>query len=121
MAKAELGIKRVCPSCGARFYDLRRNPAACPSCGHNFNPDDLVRSRRARSAPVEEAPKPVEPEKAKVVPPAKPVGEDGEVPEEVAGDEEAEDELLEDASDIGEDGDDIGEVMENVDEPAEER
>lgn len=120
MAKAELGTKRVCPSCGARFYDLRRNPASCPSCGHSFNPDDLVRSRRARSAPVEETPKPVE-EKAKVVPAVKPVGEDGEVPEEVADDEEADDELLEDASDIGEDGDDIGEVMENVDEPAEER
>ncbi|MGE0733148.1 MAG: TIGR02300 family protein [Alphaproteobacteria bacterium] len=119
MAKAELGTKRVCPSCGARFYDLRRNPAACPSCGHSFNPDDLVRSRRARSAPAEE-PKPVE-EKAKAVAAIKPAGDDADVPEEVAADEEADDELLEDASDIGEDGDDIGEVMENVDEPAEER
>lgn len=120
MAKAELGTKRVCPSCGARFYDLRRTPASCPTCGHSFNPEDLVRSRRARTAPVEEAPKAVEQEKAKAAP-TKAVGEDGEVVEEVADDEEADDELLEDASDIGEDGDDVAEVMENVDEPAEER
>ncbi|MCX7932423.1 MAG: FYDLN acid domain-containing protein, partial [Rhodovarius sp.] len=30
MAKPELGSKRTCVSCGARFYDLMRNPAVCP-------------------------------------------------------------------------------------------
>jgi uncharacterized protein (TIGR02300 family) len=32
MAKPELGTKRVCVSCGARFYDLTRQPAVCPKC-----------------------------------------------------------------------------------------
>jgi len=33
MAKPEWGVKRSCPSCGARFYDLQNDPIVCPSCG----------------------------------------------------------------------------------------
>lgn len=33
MARPELGMKRQCMSCGAKFYDLARDPAACPKCG----------------------------------------------------------------------------------------
>ena len=33
MAKPELGTKRQCMSCGAKFYDLSRDPAVCPKCG----------------------------------------------------------------------------------------
>ena len=35
MAKAEWGVKRVCLElgCGARFYDLMRDPVICPKCG----------------------------------------------------------------------------------------
>ena len=32
MSKPAWGTKRVCPSCGARFYDLRRDPITCPVC-----------------------------------------------------------------------------------------
>lgn len=32
MSKVERGTKRACPNCGARFYDLGRDPAVCPSC-----------------------------------------------------------------------------------------
>lgn len=33
--KADRGTKRTCQnaSCGARFYDLARDPIACPICG----------------------------------------------------------------------------------------
>jgi uncharacterized protein (TIGR02300 family) len=33
--KAERGTKRTCQSasCGARFYDLNRDPIVCPICG----------------------------------------------------------------------------------------
>ena len=41
MAKAELGEKRVCPECEAKFYDLTRNPATCPMCQHSFDPAEL--------------------------------------------------------------------------------
>ena len=33
MARPELGMKRQCMSCGAKFYDLARDPATCPKCG----------------------------------------------------------------------------------------
>ncbi|HZV19911.1 MAG TPA: TIGR02300 family protein, partial [Hyphomicrobiales bacterium] len=30
--KAERGTKRVCQSCGSKFYDLNRDPIVCPMC-----------------------------------------------------------------------------------------
>jgi uncharacterized protein (TIGR02300 family) len=36
VAKPELGTKRQCMSCGAKFYDLNRDPATCPKCGTVF-------------------------------------------------------------------------------------
>jgi uncharacterized protein (TIGR02300 family) len=30
--KAERGTKRVCQSCGSKFYDLNRDPIVCPAC-----------------------------------------------------------------------------------------
>ena len=36
MVKAELGTKRTCPSCAARFYDLMKTPILCPKCGVSF-------------------------------------------------------------------------------------
>lgn len=62
MNKPELGVKRDCPSCGARFYDLNRAPAHCPKCEHEFTPEALLKPRKRREdeAPVGEvaAPKP---------------------------------------------------------------
>ena len=36
MTKAELGTKRLCPNCGARYYDLNHEPILCPRCGTEF-------------------------------------------------------------------------------------
>jgi uncharacterized protein (TIGR02300 family) len=36
VAKPELGLKRQCMSCGAKFYDLNKDPAICPKCGTVF-------------------------------------------------------------------------------------
>jgi len=33
VAKPDLGTKRVCQSCGAKFYDLSKDPITCPKCG----------------------------------------------------------------------------------------
>ncbi|MBS0961042.1 MULTISPECIES: FYDLN acid domain-containing protein [Acetobacter] len=41
----DLGTKRVCVSCGARFYDLDRPTAICPKCG-TAQPDLVPRLRR---------------------------------------------------------------------------
>ena len=48
MSKPELGVKRDCPDCGARFYDLNKEPAHCPKCDHEFVPEALLKPRRAR-------------------------------------------------------------------------
>ncbi len=58
MAKPELGTKRLCPSCGAKYYDLNRNPITCPKCGTLF--EVVLTSRAAKAAKAEV--KPVEPE-----------------------------------------------------------
>lgn len=36
MAKPELGTKRLCPGCGAKYYDLNKDPIVCPKCGTLF-------------------------------------------------------------------------------------
>jgi uncharacterized protein (TIGR02300 family) len=33
MTKPELGTKRACTECGARYYDLNMTPITCPKCG----------------------------------------------------------------------------------------
>ena len=54
MAKAELGLKRTCLSCGMRYYDFNRTPIICPGCQTAFDPELVVRSRRGRAAPKSE-------------------------------------------------------------------
>lgn len=41
MPKEEWGVKRVCPSCTTRFYDLQRDPMTCPACEHTFSLESL--------------------------------------------------------------------------------
>ena len=36
MNKPELGAKRLCAGCAARFYDLGRDPIVCPTCQSVF-------------------------------------------------------------------------------------
>jgi uncharacterized protein (TIGR02300 family) len=48
LVKADLGTKRACPSCGARFYDLSKRPIECPKCAFSFEPETLYKQRRGR-------------------------------------------------------------------------
>jgi uncharacterized protein (TIGR02300 family) len=36
VVNAELGTKRTCPNCAARFYDLLKDPITCPKCSTSF-------------------------------------------------------------------------------------
>jgi uncharacterized protein (TIGR02300 family) len=105
VAKPEWGTKRICPSCGTRYYDLLREPVVCPKCSTPFDPEAFLKSRRARPAP------PVEKE-------LEPVGADEldtdlETEEaEIAEEEEEKAVPLEEA----EEEDDMAEVIENVEE-----
>lgn len=51
LVKADLGTKRVCPSCSARFYDLQKRPIECPKCAFTFEPEALYKQRRPRPEP----------------------------------------------------------------------
>ncbi|MGO8798310.1 MAG: TIGR02300 family protein [Roseiarcus sp.] len=52
MAKVELGAKRQCQNCGAKFFDLNKDPIVCPKCGTIFQG---AAARAQRPAPKEEA------------------------------------------------------------------
>jgi uncharacterized protein (TIGR02300 family) len=57
VVKAELGTKRTCPSCAARFYDLMKHPIVCPKCGQTFIAEALLPSKGG--APAGPKPRPV--------------------------------------------------------------
>jgi uncharacterized protein (TIGR02300 family) len=46
VAKPDLGTKRLCAGCGAKFYDLNRTPMVCPKCETVFTP--VVAATRSR-------------------------------------------------------------------------
>lgn len=50
MAKPDLGNKRQCQSCGAKFYDLNKDPILCPRCGTVFQA--VATTTRGRPEPV---------------------------------------------------------------------
>ena len=122
MAKPEWGTKRICPSCGTRYYDLLRDPVVCPKCSTPFDPEAFLKARRARpAAPVEKELEPVgaedidpDLESEELEPAEEEEDEEEGAPLEEADEEE--EELIEDASELGEDEDDMAEVIDNVEE-----
>jgi uncharacterized protein (TIGR02300 family) len=99
MVKPELGVKRVCVACGARFYDLMKTPAVCPKCGTE-QPAEAPRSRRPVGNVAEEkrVKKPV-------------VADDADAETETAEDE-SEEGVLDDAADLEDDADVIPDEIE---------
>ncbi len=100
MSKPELGTKRDCPSCGAKFYDLNKNPVVCPKCKHEYVPDAGTKTKRAKPA-----------EKPKEKPAKRVVAEDDEG--NVSLDAMRDDEF---ASDVEDDDIDIDDVDVDVDD-----
>ena len=100
MAKPELGTKRVCVSCAARFYDLTRQPAVCPKCDTE-QPAEQPRIRRPIGNLMDDKRRP----KVAVVPGL----EDADVEVEVAEDD-ADEDVLEDTSDLEDEAEAIVEV-----------
>ena len=96
MSKAEWGMKRICPSCGKRYYDMKKVPPACPGCKTPFDPENLLRARRGRAADKKSAVKDAADDVIDDLPVA-----DGAV---------AEDAVIEDAEELGDDA--VEEVVE---------
>ena len=53
MVKAELGTKRICPSCGSKFYDLMRSPVVCPKCSTPFDPEAFLQKAALGQTAIE--------------------------------------------------------------------
>jgi uncharacterized protein (TIGR02300 family) len=53
VAKPELGAKRQCQNCGAKFFDLNKDPIVCPKCRTVFQ--GLVARAERATAKEEEA------------------------------------------------------------------
>ena len=111
MAKPELGTKRVCVSCGARFYDLAKQPAVCPKCATE-QPIEQPRVRRVPGTFTDDRRRP------KAVP--VPGLDDAEAEPEVAT-EEAEEDVLEDTSDLEDSAEAIVDVEVEPETDQEER
>ncbi len=135
VAKPEWGTKRLCLNCGARFYDLRRDPIVCPRCDTVFVPEPPARARRGATqakatAAAPEAVEAVAPVEAAEVVEAVVADEDdpeiaelvveAEIDVEVDSDDDEDDALIEDASELGEDEDDVAEVLDGTIETEEE-
>jgi uncharacterized protein (TIGR02300 family) len=124
LAKPELGSKHQCQNCGAKFFDLNKDPIVCPKCGTVFQ-GAAARARPAAKPDEEEteaaAPAGVEmvsldeveasEEKA-----AEPAVDDIEV-EEDADDDAADDPFLEEEE---EDDDDVSNLIDGDIAPDEE-
>lgn len=137
MAKSEWGAKRTCHNCGARFYDLCREPIVCPVCSTVYDVERQPRVRRGGAVLKDEGASRPKISKAAVAGAMadNEMDENGADPEtdgaeasDAKGDGDNLDDLdtegqdlIEDTSDLGEDGDDIGEVMEHIDEDVEDK
>ncbi|MGE3474323.1 MAG: TIGR02300 family protein [Rhodospirillaceae bacterium] len=99
MAKVDLGMKLTCESCGARFYDLNKQPGICPKCGTaNARPVIFKASRRPSAEDREKA-------AAAHKAPPKPAADEDDVGADDSDDED--EDVIEDTSDLGEDDDDV--------------
>src|SRR5688572_19243242 len=52
--QVDLGTKRVCPKCAAKFYDFAKAEIECPKCGATVDPNKQVSAPAPapRPAPV---------------------------------------------------------------------
>jgi uncharacterized protein (TIGR02300 family) len=67
--KPELGTKRQCQNCGAKFFDLAKDPIVCPKCATVYQVASMPArsSARGKAAAEEEEPQ-VETAEAELVP-----------------------------------------------------
>ena len=113
MAKAGWGCKLTCHKCGVKYYDMRKETVRCPECDAEYKAEKIKPRRGTRT----ETPKPT---------PEKPTKSDSEG--ELIGvdldddildsenDENQDNTIMEDTSDISGDDEDIEEVVGVVDD-----
>ncbi len=60
MPKDEWGVKRICPTCSTRFYDLQHDPMTCPNCGAVFTLESLTAVKAKALRPEKPKPEPAD-------------------------------------------------------------
>ena len=68
MPKPELGTKRQCQNCGAKFFDLAKDPIVCPKCGTVYEVASMPARSSARGKAAAEDEPEVETAEAELVP-----------------------------------------------------
>ena len=48
----DLGHKRTCPHCGAKYYDFYQDELECPQCGKSIEAVNITKPKRGRKAGV---------------------------------------------------------------------
>jgi len=66
MAKPEWGVKRICRSCGTRFYDFKKDPITCPSCETVY---EIIVDKPAKPSKADKDKKSAKKEEVKAVDP----------------------------------------------------
>jgi hypothetical protein len=56
MSGTNLGTKRTCPKCGAKFFDFDKDPIVCPKCSHKFKAEAATKLSRSKGKAVKAAP-----------------------------------------------------------------
>jgi uncharacterized protein (TIGR02300 family) len=119
MTRPELGTKRLCGHCGAKFYDLHHSPITCPKCGTVLATPDVNSSRnrpKPGREPAREIPRPISETSGEQFAPPKDSsgGADGEEEAGVLPEvDDDDDEELDDAvliEDSDQDDDDVADV-----------
>ena len=50
--KIDLGHKRTCPHCGAKYYDFYQDELDCPQCGKSIEAINITKPKRGRKAGI---------------------------------------------------------------------
>jgi ribosomal protein L40E len=73
LASGRLGTKRQCLACGAKYYDLGRQPPVCSRCGARAEPKRAGEQAGAQAADEEKVAK-AQRSAAPIASPARPIG-----------------------------------------------
>jgi uncharacterized protein (TIGR02300 family) len=111
MPKEEWGVKRICPKCSVRFYDLQNDPMTCPSCGAVFDIESLTAPKTKGSSSHRAKEEDVRETAGDDL-----VDDDVVLDDDDDGDGDIDDELLEDDDDDAVDLDQIADVGSDEDE-----
>lgn len=111
MSKADWGVKRKCAACGMFFYDMKKEEFKCPKCGIEYKAADFLEAHM--QAVLKNAKK----DKTFV---ENDMTEDELINTVMKDDifltDDENDDLVEDASELGDDSQDMDDVVEGVED-----